>query len=227
MKYHKYIAKYNLSRLFVVQDVIPDHGDDHSAVYQGEIKQFLKQIGMTKYYKAMKDYGIDDMDELEDFTEQDLEKKLDIDDSDDRKEIFQELHKLKSTNMQIRHLRKFAGTVLLGPLDILRNLNIIRDQLQSLFKSPERERTREEEQKESNEEKEDSWKEWKASINKNNRDLWKQLRENNREDLLKLNESSSFLKLTDEQKQVVSSLLTSILRTIIKRSRRKRTQRKI
>eukprot|EP01083_Nonionella_stella_P314177 1130828_1 len=256
-KYHKYICKYNLSRLFVTQDVLPEKDYDQKEVDQQELKRFLKHIHQSKYYKSMQQYGIDDLDELSMFNEGDLERKLDIDNASHRAEILSELDKLNNTEKPIRHLRKFAGSVLLGPWDILRNLNIIRNQLQSLFKFIEDiddDNGLSEEQQlmsfallsmlkadaneietengimdkfkeyydafkrlndnktsdTSTETEEKTWHEWKEMINQCNGDLREQLEISNREKLLDLMLESSF-DFTDDQKKIVSSLLSCIL----------------
>merc|ERR1719300_416515 len=69
----------------------------------------------------------------------DLERKLDIYHPTHKQDLLEALHKHSNPKKQIRHLRKFAASILLGPWDILRNLHVIRDQLQSLFKFAEQE----------------------------------------------------------------------------------------
>ena len=79
-------------------------------------------------------YPIDNIDELIEFTDKDLEEKLEIAHPADRAEMVNEFYRFQNADKQIRHFRKFAGAALLGPWDILRNLSVIRNQLQALYK---------------------------------------------------------------------------------------------
>ena len=68
-------------------------------------------------------------------------------------------------------------------------------------------------QHQDNDEKEGkSWLDWRKTINQNNRDLYEQLKDSNREELQDLTyESSNLPELTDVQKSIASSRLSSIL----------------
>ena len=135
-KYRKYIAKYNLTHLFTTRDVVPDYGLDHKDADLLELRSFLKRLELTSYYKSfVEHHGIRNMDELYQASDYDLEHKLGVSYVDHRQRILAALHKWKHPDIHIRHVRKFAASVLLGPFDILRNLQVIRNQLEQLFLS--------------------------------------------------------------------------------------------
>eukprot|EP01084_Bolivina_argentea_P038517 71232_1 len=178
-KYVKYIAECNLSHLFLASDIY------NLTSKEDEIKQFLKRINMMRYYKTIKNYPVCDLDELYKLI---FEKKLDIEHYTHRKEILEELGKLGKVE-HIRHFRKFAGLVLLGPWDILRNINVIKHQLQLIF----------------NDEKYDitTWKQWKKEINAKNQ-------------LHGQRSMETLLELSDVQQVIFSSLVKAILNDINK-----------
>lgn len=111
----------------MTRDVIPQFGHDHTQRYQQEIESFLRDIDQMRYVDAIKDSGlVHNMDDFKAMSNDKLSRQLGITNEAHRDEIMKALDKLNDPDRdrQIRHARKFAALVLLGPFDILRNLNV-------------------------------------------------------------------------------------------------------
>ena len=207
-KYLKYIAKYNLSHLFLPRDVLRHllSNDNHN-------KQDIENDD--------DDDDDDDNDDDQDEKEKNNKKRnkccgkcciwscccCNDDDQDDKTE---------KRIRQIRHARKFAAHVLLGPWDILRNLNVIKSQLQLLFRfiSDKRENTPSNQQDNDNEKYlYETWEEWNIQINTANKEAIKQIQESNRKTILELRHETTN-EFDDDQQNILHSLIEAIFKDI-------------
>lgn len=121
-KYGKYINKYNLSHLYMEYDLLPDFGQKHQEdriEYDDDDGGSSCWCGCGGRSNGVKSYR------KEDITKQrrGCFSRFCCGDGDG------DTKKEKRKVPHIRHRRKFAGQMLLGGWDTLRNLNIIRQQL--------------------------------------------------------------------------------------------------
>ena len=114
-KYGKYINKYNLSHLYMEYDLLPDfaNNDDDDGFSQQDDESFLCcwNRATNKYRSDDDNYGCCGNDGQQE-------------DKDNKPPV-----------PHIRHRRKFAAQLLLSGWEILRNLNIIRQQLLPIMNS--------------------------------------------------------------------------------------------
>lgn len=236
--YQKFIAKYNLSRLFTTRDVIPDYGMDHDMEYKQEIKTFLETLGFQKYFDRIvngegnksaevsgeepdEEPGVKNLAELMQKTSKKSMFLRDLGIVDrDNKEIREALAKKKDPEGQIRNLRKFAASVLLGPVDISRNLNIMRNQCYTLFNAMSDPDSGFDSDPEDSAKFPSEWEEkggWKEMIERANTALREQLEHPKKDRLMELIPDNDFLGGDeDEVWQEKLLLVQSLMRAILK-----------
>ena len=213
-KYHTYVAKYNLSHLFKIEDVLDkdrqhpqsentcndnfcfccntdsihdDHDNDHKNI----------NINQRRKHNLSGDESDASDDEIDDENKNNKNKKM------------HHKHNNKGRT-QIRHLRKFAAHVLLGGWDILRNLNVIRNQLQCIFGYFDQEKNSFNDEFKSERDEAQEWKTWRRVISKCNQDLKNDLNNSTARKLMELHHEDQLSMSPDEQ-GIFSNLIGTIL----------------
>ena len=207
-KYHTYVAKYNLSHLFRIEDVLEKEGDKHD-----EYEHTCKDNACFCCCRGKKSQEKDDI-KLHGIAANAPNLARDESVSDDDRDENEELERKNKIRTQIRHLRKFAAHVLLGGWDILRNLNVIRNQLQCIFgyfNGIGGESDNEEDSEFiSNLNAKQEWKKWRRVISKCNKDLRDDLNSSTARKLMKLHHEDQ-LSMKPKDQSIFSNLIDTIL----------------
>eukprot|EP01083_Nonionella_stella_P040725 110414_1 len=180
-KYHTSIAKYNLTYLFRVEDALIDMNKDE---YDSLLMQMQLEQNPTIPIKNNSCCNAPDKQAY----------KVNMTDEDD-----EDKKKNSTGRTQIRHLRKHAAHVLLGGWDILRNLNIIRNQLQCIF-----------EHENQQDQAQNTWKEYQKRISECNTTLRDDMNESKAHKLMELHDEDLFMNSNEQN--IFSNLIEAILK---------------
>eukprot|EP01083_Nonionella_stella_P209508 759378_1 len=192
-KYLKYIAKYNLSHLFMVRDVVDKHNGEEDTDKDGSETppSCCRRVFCCDRCKQDK-YDDEYLDAL-------MDAPLLI---ESNKRLESQNTDKENARLQIRHLRKFAASVLLQPWDILRNLNVIKSQLQLLFKSNKFSASKTKGMH--------KWDTWKKKIDKINGKAQNAISDSDRTTILELRHDAEF-NLSDDEQNILHDLVKIIL----------------